>query len=1798
MPLLSYPRYEISITSITQSTADGYDSAKGMIVVRKGGSLWLAVSLLTANFHIVKRLSANVKQETDASATINDADTQLYAFGDNLGYVFASGYNDGFGDENSLSHFGLRYVDIGLGNGGISGNGYSISSTTPVAAGLYCLNTKIATPSLSITRNDELNGFQAIPTAEVIITPNPVAYQDEAPSYWLLKIDIDGFGVSYQKIPYSLRSFRLRLSSGIILYSVIGLSDGTTSGGSLISAFPVLPTSYTVLLSYSPGGNDSDASPETEINNVVGAPSVTVKNGPVAFWGTVSNAGVANVSVDGVYASINYAQNGQFSITSFGKNIKVKSSNLGGGLTEDFEESNTVNCSSLKAGTPTIAWTAPGILGITYGVGSSSSSVSIGGASVPASSSIDLSAYASDGVTLPVKAVANADGSITGDVSGVCYLYNQNSDESASVSLQGIKLGRPSISYSSSKFSWLAVSGATSYDVYVNGVFRINTTALEYDPAETTGTGYVVAKGTNTFTSSLSVIYDDSDPSESLGSGILDTPVATVSSNVISWSSIPNADSYSIFQEIGGTYSEIGSTASLSYSITGSEEGTFNYKIQAVSKTPSLDSSALSSPVSMIFSRLQKPLLSVSPDGKTIYVSPESGAYPTVTIKISLNNRLLTTSGEPVSTDGARVSGRNEAVARAFSDDPLTLSSPSSSILYFIVENVGTVYKAYINGVGYGVGYPISLNFTFDETLETGTIILDLEDTKAIREPFEAFQRIALISYDGNGVEKVRWCFDIESDQVTEKQFGTSGEFLHTITVIGLSKELQTTVMPDLSITQPLDVVQRQYAVADKNNYGRWFLWDFQQDGIWSLPIALHGYWLFIGQDESGNTYSSVNSGDMRKSLEYGKTVLLPDWAISSLIWRNTEQSYVNPFTEFFHPMKRWFVRGRLSTDSVWTRAEILARINNPSSWQASFALTASSDDPISAQYFNIPATGSSEVYDVYLYVDPIMKDINALGSVYATVNLTGLYEQNVDSNHHYVDSDDVFLVSWNFSTVAANVLPNAVTIGKALDRIVGAVKPQRVNKGIIQNPKYSWYLSLHATEIADEETWSGGKTLWEMLSDLGRQFGGIPRLNPDNSITFDILGETKTGNPFFVEPNVVIQGNSDMDNHASALVTQAKNITTIDQWETWPYEGGWAAPKASDHSAAYVTRGNMAIRLPRDIDQIYSVEAKDMGHNGEETIIYKQGTNVKRCLEKTIWSLLPEADDSSSGYYSKSGCLTYSRGSDSIENLGALTATTETETIFGLSSGQYVISNIISKIKGYASASEIDPSRLLFRVVYKPYVDETITVEQPDQSEERAHSVLAFNQDGNTLSDSRLGKVMEDKVSRLGNNSFQRTSKTLGIENIPMIGQSAIVGDSVYYADKINVLIDCNFIEASVSYTKNKNNIDPRVGVSSEYRQYEIYADNFVRRQVNCDVYCVISKSVYSGDSVVEANSAYGMPKALWYFFSGTPMKRPTAFYVRSSSAVLKAVLRNVPIKVQSITKYDGSTASASLLSDVDYSVEKESKIAYTLFSGDVASIGYGAVLHADFRAIGNSVTFHAESVDNYSFGVCATGEETALDPLAWDWLGTGKYIQRDVRYVDDQGRCDLISFALGIPDPNLIYSSADSNALEKRARKYPMAEWTLSPNDKMNSVLMNAQYYVNKDNREALSFQYACHFLSFDSTIKTRSALASRLFSETSDISFVLLKKDPMSKEILSDSDFEAVQSTVTSTRSRNSVSINPGTSSVTPVADCWGYAYVIDSRVPLIEVKEHMASGVAHSLSGLCLTVVDTLPEWRNE
>ena len=1566
---------------------------------------------------------------------------------------------------------------------------------------------------------------------------------------------------------------------------------------------------------YTAGENDSKYSTSFAYNGSLATPTLNVSrsgNSALINWDAISNAktytirtNLGEIIIDASLEVSYLMQSVETSIYVYGTS---QGFDFGDPTLSSWSSSNstTITIATQQVLAPTIAWSGTSLT-ISSETGASFYEIYVDDVLYASTSNLtyDFSGYAEIGShTIKVKAIAV----MTASQSGTTYTIYTDSDYSSTVSLVVSQLDTPILSFGSGVFTWTSITNATSYDFYLNNVLVQSSADLSYTTSGATGTGYVIAQGTPTFTSGTLTIYLTSLPSQTLGYGTLDTPVLTATDNVLSWTAIDNADFYLIYED--GI--ELGSVNTETKSIEQIVKGSHTYNVLASSTSPTILNSALSNTITITWTQLNKPTLTNSIDGNTISVF---GDYDTdCLIKLDINGYLLENASngnaeQQIDISSKVINGENIAIARIFSTNPLVIPSIQSDRLYFVLANEEKIYKAFIGETSYGIQLPISLTFTHDETLECGSLTLDLEDTQDISTPFEAYQRIKIIIYNADGSEKKRWEMLIEEDAMSAIQYGENLKYLHDLTLISLTKGTQQVLLPDLTITQPLSLAGKIFEEADVDviqSLKNKIIYRYTSSALISKTDF---YWrISVGENE-GNYYNSINSNGLLSKVAKGYSCLLPDWNISSVkvgLMKKTTVfkdaaieslkviNYEYYSNQFYYPTKRWYIRRRETTDTEWTTLEATSKIRN--NFTSFFVFIDNDNAPISQKYFSFDDEG---IYDIYLWCDDISDS--------RIVNDISLTEEVKEANDPIIGG---IIAVYHCEIVTATseytIDEDVITIGKALDKVVGAITPQRIINSNLINPTYSWNLLGHADDQCDEATWSGGKTLYEVLQDIGRQFGGIPRLHSNNLISFDILGETCVGNPLFVDEVSPIKSSSTMDNHASALISQAKNIVSEDNWEVYPYKDGWAAPRASSDDATYITRSNSCIKLPHPIHQLYEVRCKDMKHNGQEFIIYQVGS-TQLVLESKIWGNQKDTPDG------KGSSLVYTRGDNKILNLGALSPLSETEAVFGLASDTYVIGNIIHILSGSTiTASDVDPSELLYRVIYRPYTDEVIRAEQADQSSEKAHSNVAFNQDASVISDKRLGKVMEDKASRLGNNSITKLYRFKDIEAMPLIGQVKVVDNETYFADKINVLIERTYVEATVSFTKNRTNIDPQVGLASEYRQYEIATDNFVTRQISVDTYAVVSFTDYNdADTQITSEANYGICENIKNFFNAIPDDRPADFYITTLSVEAINTYSNTNISVTKKSKAGYSLIPTPNLDSPTIKVDLD-KINYTTVTGSNIVLNNGFNLHAQFRAIGNSITFYCETVDNYSFGEFTTTEETDPDPFSIK--GSGKWVVRDARYVDDLGRVDAVHICLGtISNEALRYtvqSTEDTDeVIQTIGRKLPYCNFSSNPISYMENSqgLINNDFYIQKDNREKLAFQYACHFISFNSNIRVRSAFASHLYSPDfgvqGTISLVYLSSNPMSKEALSSNEFEIISQTNGASRSGNIVSILPNNTSslaVTPTEDKWGWAYVInDGKIkPLIIVKQEMLANEEVTIPTLKITLTDTLPEWREE
>lgn len=134
-----------------------------------------------------------------------------------------------------------------------------------------------------------------------------------------------------------------------------------------------------------------------------------------------------------------------------------------------------------------------------------------------------------------------------------------------------IPLSTPVVSVSDFTMNWGAIENATSYEVYIamDGSYYLYTTVTE--PTCTLNAGYDTTVGDYTFAvKAKGNPYPDSEYSNDVTLTIikLDTPIATISGNVISWEVITNATLYEIFTVIDGVYTSVGTTEDVSYDVT------------------------------------------------------------------------------------------------------------------------------------------------------------------------------------------------------------------------------------------------------------------------------------------------------------------------------------------------------------------------------------------------------------------------------------------------------------------------------------------------------------------------------------------------------------------------------------------------------------------------------------------------------------------------------------------------------------------------------------------------------------------------------------------------------------------------------------------------------------------------------------------------------------------------------------------------------------------------------------------------------------------------------------------------------------------------------------------------------------------------------------------------------------------------------------------------------------------------------------------------------------------------------
>ena len=1214
--------------------------------------------------------------------------------------------------------------------------------------------------------------------------------------------------------------------------------------------------------------------------------------------------------------------------------------------------------------------------------------------------------------------------------------------------------------------------------------------------------------------------YLDSEISDEYHFGKLQTPILVLTDNVVSWkkyvdpynpdlglTDYTGADYFEIFDtdiyDVNGNTVPIMKTTNTEYIMSSLYEKTFKIYVKAHSDSTEMEDSDISDFITYSFIKLRpssnedKFILSLDENNILSWDKIPRAEYYEVYIN-DYHRFTVTETKCDVTTVLKYGSGEYEFTVIAYSSAVNLLpSEPSYVLRRYIVPSYQ--YSCVIEDETFALNTPINIKITASEELDTGNVSF-ISNRK---DEYKAYTPITINLYptkDFDGSTEIIYNMLVEKDHVKEIQQGSSCVYEHNITLIELTKKLQTEFISGLAITQPLAVVQSLYSKLAKSYVGyptpttENKLYDFTTVGNsvgnfakiieiygWGknenlslkqtykfgeeirLPYNTGEYFLVRQKDVGFNLSPGLDEFLTEYLGDLGSDILIAAINLLLILAGIGVMAYALP-AEIAGVVAGGSVAGIASSLGLawlggWV-GELLASLIFAKYKETRYYLgkrtyqfIVHDDNKDDTDVYNMKSYNSvytkqfndnkshaitfekgtiaPGTYDIVYTIDTA-GEVDVFGK---NINLEGMYD-------HTTKTFKPFKIVIRGISIGEETLVENKTVPEAINRVIKSIMPRYIDGAVEKVPEYTFDASgIPSNMTCPQYTFKGNKSLWEVLLTIGRNFNGIPRLKKNNVISFDILSEM-TRNAVIIEdssePEEII---SDMDNYASGFISNISNLTSDTSYDYFPSKEGWVSPRSINIMDPAVTKANMGILLPQNINYIDSVWVKLP--SGKE---YDISDFV---YEKTVFNAL---NNNKAG---KGTAIFYERGTNKLQGLATISENTEFAATIGTDGTNYAILNILEYFLG---KSLLDSDKLAvqdfqYRIKYKPLVNTRVFTEQSNLSDMPNDVYMNFNQEDSALSDVNFGKSAQIQVSRIGNNTIYKGYTDKNIMNIPskyLLGSIKKYNGYDYYADAVALEINKHYFNASMAFSKHFNKINPRVGVSSEYRTYDIPVTDVVNRTLNINNYCYISTKKYKDIQQNELTFKNLYPEIVndvyKSFALGSPAIKKSAFYMTSLDKEFK------PLENTS-----------------------------------------GMLIPASYHVFNNSISYSGVLLDNVAAGVSASDTVNAVG------LETAKYIQNDVLYVKSNGELPVIKLALAKPTIGELKDTTISGY--DLAKYYPKVVYKTDPS-KLTGALFSNKYFIEKDRREVLGFNYQVHFQTFDKKIGlNHTGLVSYLYRGEDD-------------------------------------------------------------------------------------------------
>lgn len=611
------------------------------------------------------------------------------------------------------------------------------------------------------------------------------------------------------------------------------------------------------------------------------------------------------------------------------------------------------------------------------------------------------------------------------------------------------------------------------------------------------------------------------------------------------------------------------------------------------------------------------------------------------------------------------------------------------------------------------------------------------------------------------------------------------------------------------------------------------------------------------------------------------------------------------------------------------------------------------------------------------------------------------------------------------------------------------------------------WLTRLKETQLY--ETIFENKNLWEIFLQVGYYLHAIPQLKfaTDGTdrllLTFKQLGGTTTKNNKSTKINIFNSQN------LSEYYTQLDSyVTNIFSPQNEVEE--WLVCKTTD-SSYLVSNDTAELQTKYNITQI---DEFDIEYNGVKL------SALNYIFEKTVYNTLTSETGVIPG---KWAAIYYEMGTNKITGFNYVPPTVNNDGIMSLKKicgDLFGIPVDLNKPTDILTSNDFLFNDLKFHIKYKTQDELRISQFKPNlynflknsKFEKYPHHEQFYGQEEKIVDSERFSANLWGRLVRTANGIYQ-CNEYAEIGEEKEVGDLVKIDNNLYYVTTIESEYYNDIILQKVTYSKNFNQISQVVTIPSEPRYYEISERSTVRREIRLTDFFLLTTTKNK-----DVNKPHYIDNSKWQNF----IKK--IIFIDDGQPILPnfAFTRFKADRIRQHLKESGET--------IDYNSlfpSSENETIEGVVTPKESSESKNVIVPLLHFPLRNAIVFEWDMDDNFKAGdavdVSVSGNNDTTDGAYYTLL--------PVRYCDVMGGADLFSFRL----------FNKTNWTQHQLQRLPLAEASdFTPTESESIFLLpdNLSIGLDKDNREALSFNYQINLLTSDDDEENKFIIFSNIFGE----------------------------------------------------------------------------------------------------